>query len=155
MTPIEVLNEKGIHDAIKHLNNIQGHDKETRLLSVFAAKQVQQLMSEDSKKAVDVSERYANGLATEEELKNARAAAYAVYAAACAYTARGYAAYAADAAARAVYAAAVDAVYAAAAAVYAAAAAARVLNSKEQPTYWQAIEAKFREIFEEKSCTQL
>ena len=152
MTPIEVLNEKGIHDAIKHLNNIQGHDKETRLLSVFAAKQVQQLMSEDSKKAVDVSERYANGLATEEELKNARAAAYAVYAAACAYTARGYAAYAAAADA----ADAALAADAAAAAAYVAYSAANSLKSdSKKQKYWQAIEVKFRELFEEKTCTQI
>ena len=73
-------------------------DQDLRLFGVWCARKVQYLMKDErSVKALDIAEKYANGLATDEELNAAKAAAsdaagdaaYAAYAAA-------YAAYAAD-----------------------------------------------------------
>jgi hypothetical protein len=51
-------------------------DRELRLFAVWSARQVQHLMTDArSLAALDVSERYANGEATDEELAAARAAA--------------------------------------------------------------------------------
>lgn len=51
-------------------------DKELRLYAVWCARQVQHLMTDErSINALDVAERYANGLATDEELETARDAA--------------------------------------------------------------------------------
>lgn len=77
MTPIEVLNEKGVKDSMEHLKQIDGYDREKRLLAVFAARKVQHLMPPISVNAIDVAEKYTNGLATEQELENAYAAARA------------------------------------------------------------------------------
>jgi hypothetical protein len=72
-------------------------DKELRLFAVFAARQVQHLMTDSrSIAAIDVAERFANGEASVEELETAYAVARAV-ARAAAYTA----AYATTSAARA------------------------------------------------------
>ena len=69
-------------------------DKELRLFAVFAARQVQHLMTDPrSIEAINVAEKYAQGKAAHDELVAARAAAYAADAAA-------YAAYAAASAAR-------------------------------------------------------
>ena len=52
-------------------------DKELRLYAVWCARQIQHLMTDErSINALDVAERYANGLATREELSTARAAAW-------------------------------------------------------------------------------
>ena len=52
-------------------------DKELRLFAVWSARRVQHLMTDDrSITALDVAERYANGNATDEELKAARDAAW-------------------------------------------------------------------------------
>jgi hypothetical protein len=88
-------------------------DKELRLFAVFCARSVQHLLKDPrSRDAIDVAERHADGLATNDELRAAYDAAYAadacaVYADAAAAAAAAYAAvYAADAAAyAAVYAA--------------------------------------------------
>lgn len=144
MTPIEVLNEKGIKVAVKHLNRIQGHDREKLLLSVFAARKVQHLLPDDSSCALDVIERYANGLATKQELEKAFTVARAAYIAA-----RNYA----DVSAVDVdcdVSTAAHAVVFATYATYAVSIAAFALNSEEKQKYWQSIEAKFRELFEEK-----
>lgn len=64
-------------------------DKTLRLFAVKCARQVQHLMTDErSINALDVAERYANGLATAEELAAARAAAWAAEAAAEAAAAR-------------------------------------------------------------------
>ena len=91
-------------------------DKLMRLFAVWSARQVQHLMTDDrSIKALDVSEKFANGLATQEELVAARDAARAAAGAAAAGTAaRAAARAAAGAAARdAAWDAAWDAGYAA------------------------------------------
>jgi len=52
------------------------YDKEWRLFAVWRARRVQHLMTDNrSIAALDVAERFANGEATEEELKAASAAA--------------------------------------------------------------------------------
>ncbi len=98
-------------------------DKELRLFAVFAARQVQHLMTDSrSIAAIDVAERFANGEASVEELETANAAARA--AASAAASAEAYATTsAARAAARAAASAARTATYAANAAASAARAA--------------------------------
>ena len=88
-------------------------DKQLRLFAVWCVRQVQHLLKDKrSIEALDVAERYANGKATDEELKfardaagaaawNARAAAWAAMDAAWAARATAWAAWAARAAARA------------------------------------------------------
>jgi len=100
-----IIDSNGLRDAIWCLRAVDGHDKEIRLYAVWCARQVQHLMKDErSIRALDVAERYANGMATRDELESARSAAYAAYAdSAAAYAAdAAYAdadAYAADAAA--------------------------------------------------------
>jgi hypothetical protein len=51
-------------------------DEELRLFAAWSARQVQHLMTDErSIKAIEVAERYANGLATDQELAAARSAA--------------------------------------------------------------------------------
>jgi len=100
-------------------------DKELRLFTVWSARQVQHLMKDPhSLAALDVAERFANGQATIEELKEAGQQAYTAYAAAYAAAyATATAATAAAAADAAAYATAADAAaYATAAYAYATAA---------------------------------
>jgi hypothetical protein len=82
------------------------NDKDLRLMSVAFARQVQHLMKDQrSINALDVAERYANGEATVDELREARAAARAAdtaWAAAWAADAADAAEAAADAAGGAV-----------------------------------------------------
>ena len=99
---LTVLESNGLKDTLWCLRAVEGFDKEKRLLAVAFAREVEHLMPEASKPALDVAERFANGLATEEELDQAADAAWAAYAA-----------YAADAAAAAWAAAARDAAYSA------------------------------------------
>ena len=57
-------------------------DKQLRLIAVECCRSVQRLMTDQrSINAVDVAERYANGEATDEELRQAQAAAEAAWAA--------------------------------------------------------------------------
>ena len=73
-------------------------DKLIRLFAVWCARQVQHLMTDDrSINALDVAEKFANGLATDKELAAASAAAWA--ASAAAWAASAAASYAASAAA--------------------------------------------------------
>jgi hypothetical protein len=158
---LTILESNGLSDALWCLRAVQGYDKEKRLFAVFCAKQVQHLMTDErSYEAIEVAEKYANGLATEKELEKAyeaaRAAAdaaacatYAAYAAACAaaYAAAdaadaAYAADAADAAADAADAAACAAAYVAYAAYEAADAADAAYAAARA-----AQEAEFRRIF--------
>jgi len=126
---VDICENNGIDDAIWSLCCIKNNDRDIRLFAIWCARQVEYL-NPDPRVSVcnDVSERFANGMATVEELSAARtaaaartdAAAYAAADAAAAYAA--YAADAADAAAYAyAYAAADAAAYAAAAYAYAAA----------------------------------
>lgn len=103
--PLEtILDSNGLLDAFWCLRAVEGHDREIRLYAVWCARQVQHLMTDPrSLAALDVSERYARGQASAEELEAARAmAAAASWEAEASWAAR--AARAASEAARAVQA---------------------------------------------------
>ena len=73
---LTILDSNGIDDTIWCFRAVEGYDKEKRLFAVWCARQVQHLMEDQrSIDALDVAERYANGLATDDELSAARAAA--------------------------------------------------------------------------------
>jgi hypothetical protein len=70
-----VLDSNGLDDALWCLRAVPGHDREKRLYAVWCARQVQHLLTDPrSMAALDVAERHANGLASDDEL-DARAAA--------------------------------------------------------------------------------
>ncbi len=124
ITIIQIIESNGIQDAIWCLRAVGGFDKEIRLFKVWCAGEVQHLMK--NQKSIDtpnVSERYANRLATREELSAAYAADAYAYAAASDYAAYAFAAVA-DAADAIAVAAAASVSAAAYAAAYAAAAVA-------------------------------
>ena len=142
-----ILQSNGLDDAIWCLKAVDGKDKEIRLFAVWCARQVQHLMKDPrSIAALDIAEKFALGLTSEEALRDAAAAASyadaaayayadaAAYAAAYAADAAYYtaAAYAASAAADAAYyTAAVSAVSAASAAANAAYTSSREKQAKE------------------------
>ena len=71
-----ILDSNGLDDALWCLQAVKGRDREIRLFGVWCARQVQHLMTDPrSIAALDVSERFANCNATQEELDAARAAA--------------------------------------------------------------------------------
>ena len=71
-----ILESNGIDDALWCLRTVDGHEREMRLFAVECARSVQHLMIDKrSLDVLDVSERYANGLATQAELAAAWAAA--------------------------------------------------------------------------------
>jgi len=73
---ITILDSNGLDDALWCLQAVDGHDREIRLYAVWCARQVQHLMTDQrSIDALDVAERYANGLANENELAAASDAA--------------------------------------------------------------------------------
>ena len=80
----DILRINGLNDALWACRCEPQHAKEWRLFAVACARDVQHRMTDArSVDALDVSERYANGEATDEELAEARkAAADAAYAAA-------------------------------------------------------------------------
>ena len=143
-----ILESNGFDDALWALRCIDDTDGEIRKFAIWCARQVEHLMIDRrSVNALNVAERYANGLATNAELSAAWAAAWAA-AGAAAEAAAGAAARAAawDAARAAARAAARDAAWDAAwaaaraaawAAAWAAAGAgmsadfARVVSAKE------------------------
>jgi len=87
---LTILNSNGLEDAVWCFRAIEGFDREIRLFAVFCARRVQHLMTDQrSLTALDVAERFANGLATEEELAVARGAAAAAAWAAGAAAAAG------------------------------------------------------------------
>ena len=99
-----VLESNGLDDALWCLRAVDGHKREMRLFAVECARSVQHLMTDKrSIDALDVAERFANGLATQAELDAAWDAAR---------DAAGAAAW--DAARDAAWAAARDAAWAAA-----------------------------------------
>jgi hypothetical protein len=72
-----ILESSRIEDALWCLCAVDGHEREMRLFAVECARSVQHLMTDKrSLDALDVAERYANGLATQTELTAARAAAW-------------------------------------------------------------------------------
>lgn len=74
-----ILESNGLEDAIWAMRSAPEYDREWRLFAVFCARQVQYLMTDErSINAIDVAERYANGLATEKELAVASDAAWDV-----------------------------------------------------------------------------
>ena len=113
---LTILDSNGLNHALWCFRAVDGFEKEQLLLGIGFAREVEHLMPAESKKALDVFERYASGLATQEEFDSAREAARAA--------AKGAAAYAAYAAAHAAGRAAADAASAAAHASWAAADAA-------------------------------
>ena len=102
---ITILDSNGLDDALWALRAVDGHDREKRLYAVWCVRQVEHLLTDQrSRDALEVSERFARGRATREELDAARAAADAAYATADAAYVTATAA-AAAAAADAAYAA--------------------------------------------------
>ena len=70
---LTILESNGLDDTLWCLRAVPEHDKEWRLYAVWCARQVQHLMADErSINALDVSERFANGEATSEELAAAR-----------------------------------------------------------------------------------
>ena len=66
---VTILDSNGLDDALWCLRAVNGHDREIRLYAVWCARQVQHLITDPrSLAALDVAERYAHGLATDEEL---------------------------------------------------------------------------------------
>ena len=75
-----ILENNGWEFCMFALQGVDGYDRELRLLAVAFARQVKHLMRDPrSLHALDVAERFANGLATAEELDKAWDDAYAVY----------------------------------------------------------------------------
>ena len=75
---LTILESNGIDDALWALRCVKGHDRDLRLYAVWCARQVEHLNADERlKNCNDVSERFANGEATQEELDAARAAAWA------------------------------------------------------------------------------
>ena len=94
---LTILDSNGLDDTLWCFRAVDGFEKEKLLLSVTYARDVEHLMPAESKKAFDVFERYANGLATQEEFEDTRAAAAATRAAAYAAARAADACAAADA----------------------------------------------------------
>ena len=75
---ITILDSNGLDYALWCLRAVEGYDREIRLYTVWCARQVQHLMTDKrSLDALDVAERYANGLTTTEDLAAASDAAMA------------------------------------------------------------------------------
>ncbi len=71
-----ILESNGIVDTTWCLRVLSGHDREIRLYAVWCARQVEHLdPTGTAKQTNDVSERFANGTATDEELATASDAA--------------------------------------------------------------------------------
>lgn len=123
---LTILESNELDDTLWCFRAVDGFEKEKLLLGIGFAKEVEHLMPDESKKALDVFDRYANGLATEEEFDAARAVADA----ACpAYASAADAAYFASYASA--NAAADAAVYAARAAAWAASLAAYDADARD------------------------
>lgn len=107
---LTVLDSNGFDHTLWCFRAVDGFEKEKLLLGITFAREVEHLMPAESKKALNVLERYANGSATEKEFEVARRAAAdaadavwdadtaASYAAEAARTAAARAACSADAA---------------------------------------------------------
>ena len=74
-----ILDSNGLGDALWALRAVTGQDRAIRHYAVWCARQVQHLMTDPrSLAALDVAERHADGLATDDELRVAWDAAWAV-----------------------------------------------------------------------------
>lgn len=97
---VTILDSNGLEDAMWALRVVKGEDARIRRFAVWCARQVQRLMTDPrSVDALDVAERYADGMATDDELQAANLAAWKVPDIS-AWTAAGSAARAAVAAAQ-------------------------------------------------------
>ena len=132
---LTTLESNGFDDTLWCFRAVDGFEKEKLLLAITYAREVEHLMPAESKKALDVFERYANGLVTQEEFETARETARAAGGAA--------ARVAAAAAARATWAAAHAVAYDAASA--APCHAYSTIKAKQ--------EIQLRELLE-RTCTQ-
>ena len=73
---VTILDSNGLNDAIWCLRACDGIEKNARLFAVWCARQMQHLMKDElSITALDISERYAHGNATDAELRIAYNAA--------------------------------------------------------------------------------
>jgi hypothetical protein len=73
---VSILASNGLDDALWCLRACDDIDREARLFGVWCARQVERLMIDPrSVAALDVAERYANGMATADEMAAAQAAA--------------------------------------------------------------------------------
>lgn len=73
---IDIAKNNGLDDALWALRASTATDRDCRLFAVWCARQVQSLVCDSRNiNAIDVSERYANGVATEDELASAWVAA--------------------------------------------------------------------------------
>jgi hypothetical protein len=158
-----ILESNGLDDAHWTLRAVEGHDKKKRLYAVDCARDVQHLMRDPRSIALlDVSERHAHGLASDDELKAARDDAAAAARDAWVEAARteaaaeaakaAAAAAAAEAAAWTAAAAAAEAAKAAAAAAEAAAAAAAARAARAEAR--ESIREKQRQRFVEMFCQE-
>jgi hypothetical protein len=74
---VTILDSNGLADALWALRAVTGHDREIRRYAVWCARQVQHLMTDPRNlAALDVAERHADGLATDDELAAARDSAW-------------------------------------------------------------------------------
>ena len=75
---VTIIDRAGFDDALWCLRTVEGHEREIQLFAVWCARQVEHLMTDARSIAViNVAERFANGMATKEELAVAGAAARA------------------------------------------------------------------------------
>lgn len=73
---LTILNSNGLDDALWCARAFKSHDRDFRLFSVWAARQVQHLMTDPrSLNALDVAEQFANGLCDDAAWAAAGAAA--------------------------------------------------------------------------------
>ena len=74
---LTILESNGLDDTLWCLRSVPEHDRKWRLFAVWCARKVQHLMKDPrSINAIDVAERFANGLAHRDELNAARDAAW-------------------------------------------------------------------------------
>ncbi len=74
---VTILDSNGLEDAMWALRVVKGEDARIRRFAVWCARQVQHLMPDSrSVDALDVAERYADGLATDDELQAAEKEAW-------------------------------------------------------------------------------
>ena len=150
---LTILESNGFDHALWCFRAVDGFEKEKLLLAITYAREVEHLMPAESKKALDVFERYANGLATQEEFETARDAAARAAAAAARAAAAAARAAPRGAAARAARAAWAAARAASAAARAAADFAAAVARAAAYSTTKAKQESQLRELLE-KTCIQ-
>ncbi len=75
---LTILESNGLNDALWCLRAVEGFEREKRLYAIWCASQVRHLMTDErSLSALVVAERFAEGLATKDELTIAEAASWA------------------------------------------------------------------------------